>query len=156
MVTRASKANTLMASRSGVRLMPYSWASFSSSIHAPGSRSLALTFASQIDLNYNKVTTNMELPVFSWDNNKNASNLAKHGVSFEAAKLVFDDPLHLSKQDRVENGEQRWQTIGLVADCLLLLVAHTWVDEDDGTEHIRIVSARRATKIERKVYEQST
>ena len=61
-----------------------------------------------------------------------------------------------SRQDRIENGEQRWQTIGLVADCVLLLVAHTWVDEDDGTEHIRVVSARRATKIERKVYEQST
>jgi uncharacterized protein len=115
-----------------------------------------MPFARSINLNYNKVTTNMELPVFSWDDDKNASNLAQHGVSFEAAKLVFDDPLHLSRQDRIENGEQRWQTIGLVVDCLLLLVAHTWVDEDDGTEHIRIVSARRATKIERKVYEQGT
>ena len=46
--------------------------------------------------------------------------------------------------------------IGLVADCVLLLVAHTWVDEDNGTEPIRIVSARRRAKIERKVYEQST
>jgi uncharacterized protein len=118
----------------------------------PGS----MPFVSPVNLNYNSVTTNMELPVFSWDDDKNASNLAKHGVSFEAAKLVFDDPLHISRQDRIENGEQRWQTIGLVANCVLLLVAHTWVDEDDGTEHIRIVSARRATKIERKVYEQST
>ena len=98
----------------------------------------------------------MGLPVFSWDNDKNASNLAKHGVSFEAAKLVFDDPLHVSRQDRTENGEQRWQTIGLVADCVLLLVAHIWVDEGNGTEPIRIVSARRRAKIERKVYEQST
>jgi uncharacterized protein len=118
--------------------------------------SFALQLASQIDLNYNSVTTKMELPVFSSDDDKNASNLAKHGVSFEAAKLVFDDPLHISRQDRIENGEQRWQTIGLVAGCVLLLVAHTWVDDDDGTEHIRIVSARRATKIERKVYEQGT
>jgi uncharacterized protein len=98
----------------------------------------------------------MELPVFSWDNNKNASNLAKHGVSFESAKLVFDDPLHMSRQDRIENGEQRWQTIGAVSGCLLLLVAHTWRDEDDATEHIRIISARRASKIERKAYEHST
>lgn len=94
--------------------------------------------------------------MFSWDDNKSTSNLAKHGVSFETAKLVFDDPLHLSRQDRVENGEQRWQTIGQVADCLLLLVAHTWFDEDDGSEHIRVISARRATKTERKVYEQGT
>ena len=101
------------------------------------------------------VTTNLGLPVFSWDDDKNASNLVKHGISFEAAKLVFDDPLHLSKQDRIENGEQRWQTIGLVADSVLLPVAHTWVDGRDGTESIRIVSVRRATKIERRVYEQS-
>ena len=47
----------------------------------------------------------MGLPLFSWDDDKNASNLAKHSVSFEAAKLVFDDPLHLSRQDRIENGE---------------------------------------------------
>ena len=94
--------------------------------------------------------------MFSWDDSKSAINLAKHGVSFEAAKLVFDDPLHVIRQDRVENGEQRWQTIGQVADCALLLVPHTWFDDDDGTEHIRIISARRATKVERKVYEQGT
>ncbi len=98
----------------------------------------------------------MKLPLFSWDDDKNASNLAKHGISFEAAKRVFDDPLHLSRQDRIENGEQRWQTMGLVAGSVVLLVAHTWFDEDDGTEHIRIVSARRATRVERKTYEQST
>ena len=98
----------------------------------------------------------MKLPIFSWDDGKSASNLAKHGISFEAAKRVFDDQLHLSRQDRIENGEQRWQTMGLVAGSVVLLVAHTWLDEDDGTEHIRIVSARRATRIERKTYEQST
>ncbi len=92
----------------------------------------------------------------TWDDVKNASNLSKHGVGFEAAKRVFDDPLHLSRQDRIENGELRWQTIGRVADCVLLLVAHTWQDDDSGAELVRIVSARRATKIERKVYEQNT
>ncbi len=59
-----------------------------------------MPFASPVKLNYNNVTTNMELPVFSWDDDKNASNLAKHGVSFEAATLVFDDPLHLSRLGR--------------------------------------------------------
>jgi uncharacterized protein len=113
------------------------------------------TLAKRIDLNYNNVTTKQELHVFSWDDRKNASNVIKHGVSFEAAKWVFDDPLSLSRQDRIENGEQRWQTIGLVADCLLL-VAHTWVDGDGGEEHTRIISARRATSIERKAYEQGT
>jgi uncharacterized DUF497 family protein len=52
--------------------------------------------------------------VFSWDDAKNEANKQKHGVSFEAAQLVFDDPLHFSMQDRIEHGEQRWQTIGQV------------------------------------------
>jgi uncharacterized DUF497 family protein len=94
--------------------------------------------------------------MFSWDDTKNAGNLRKHGVSFEAAKLVFDDPLHLTRQDRIENGERRWQTIGMAGGVALLLVAHTWEEGDDGSLRVRIVSARRATKLERKVYEQGT
>jgi len=66
--------------------------------------------------------------VISWDEEKNKRNQRKHGVSFEMAKLVFDDPLHISRQDRIENGQQRWQTIGTVGDVALLLVAHTWED----------------------------
>lgn len=93
--------------------------------------------------------------MFSWDDDKNALNMVKHGVSFEVAKRVFDDPLHVSRQDRVESGELRWQTIGLVADCVLLHVSHTWLDGEE-MEQVRIISARRATKIERKVYEQDT
>jgi len=91
--------------------------------------------------------------LYSWDDDKNESNKDKHGVSFETAQLVFDDPLHVSRQDRIENGEERWQTIGLVGGVALLLVAHTWL-EQDGEEHIRIISARRATKTERKIYEE--
>jgi uncharacterized protein len=51
---------------------------------------------------------------FSWDETKNKSNQIKHGLSFELASLVFDDPLHLMRQDRIENGEIRWQTMGLI------------------------------------------
>lgn len=93
--------------------------------------------------------------LFSWDEAKSESNRRKHGVSFEAARLVFNDPLHLSRQDRVEGGEERWQTLGMAGDVVLLLVAHTWT-EANGDEHIRIISARRATKLERKVYEENT
>ena len=92
--------------------------------------------------------------MFSWDDAKNESNQCKHGVSFEAAKLVFDDPLQISRLDRIERTESRWQTIGMAGGVVLLLVAHTWHDADDGEEHIRIISARRATKLERKIYEQ--
>ncbi|KAF0333040.1 cytoplasmic protein [Gigaspora margarita] len=52
---------------------------------------------------------------FKWDNNKAASNLRKHGVSFEAAAQVFEDPFAISIQDQVENGEERWKTIGMSA-----------------------------------------
>ncbi|MBI4756605.1 MAG: BrnT family toxin [Betaproteobacteria bacterium] len=77
-------------------------------------------------------------------------------MSFEAAQLVFDDPLHLTRQDRIENGEQRWQTMGLVGGVVLLLVAHTVYEDTTGEGHIRIISARRATKLERTIHEQGT
>lgn len=86
-----------------------------------------------------------------WDESKNSINREKHRVSFETAQLVFDDPLHVSRQDRIENGEQRWQTIGLVGGVVLLLVAHTYI-EADGEETIRIISARKADKAERRTY----
>ena len=94
---------------------------------------------------------------FSFDLNKNRINQEKHGVSFELAELVFDDPRALSRQDRFENGEMRWQTIGMVGESLLiLLVAHTVEDDSEDCEHIRIISARRATRVERKFYEQGS
>lgn len=91
--------------------------------------------------------------LFTWDKAKEESNRRKHGIGFEAAKQVFDDPLHLSRQDRVEGGEERWQTVGRVGGVVVLLVAHTWL-EAEGEEHLRIISARRATKVERKIYEE--
>lgn len=88
-----------------------------------------------------------------WDEAKSRSNLAKHGVSFDTARLVFDDPHHLSVQDRVVDGEERWQTFGLVGGLVLLLVAHTWL-ETGGEEVVRLISARKATARERLHYEQ--
>ena len=88
-----------------------------------------------------------------WDESKNQINQSKHRLSFEVAQLVFDDPLHVSRQERIEGGEQRLQTIGLVHGLVLLLVAHS-VIEADGHETIRIISARKADKIERRIYEQ--
>lgn len=55
---------------------------------------------------------------FEWDEEKNRRNRAKHKVSFETAKTVFDDPHVLSIQDRVIEGEERWQTVGMVAGTL--------------------------------------
>ncbi len=83
------------------------------------------------------------------------SNLRKHRVSFETAIRVFADPFAVVEQDRIENGEYRWQTLGLVDDCLLLLVAHTVRSNEDGIENIRIISARRTKLKQRKRYEQN-
>lgn len=90
---------------------------------------------------------------FEWDNHKAVTNLRKHGVSFELARRVFADPNALSRQDRIENGEYRWQTIGKIEGQLVLLVAHTVQDHFDG-EIIRIISARRATSQEKRQYEK--
>lgn len=93
--------------------------------------------------------------VFEWDKKKAEFNYRKHGIRFEEAAQVFADPLALSEQDRIENGEARWQTVGTVGGCLVLLVAHTVLLEDENLEVIRIISARRLDRKERKRYEQS-
>jgi uncharacterized protein len=88
---------------------------------------------------------------FTWDERKNRANRKKHRITFETATLVFDDPFHISVQDREVDGEARWQTIGMVNVVQVLLVAHT-VDEEAGL--IRILSARKATRRERSIYAQ--
>ena len=90
---------------------------------------------------------------FEWDEVKAVYNFKKHGVRFETAIRAFADPFLLTVQDRVEHGEYRWQAIGLIEGFILLMVAHTVREETDGTEVIRIISARRANKKERNSYE---
>jgi uncharacterized DUF497 family protein len=93
---------------------------------------------------------------FEWDEAKNLSNLRKHGTSFEEASTVFLDPFFISVQDCVEDGELRWLTLGTVESLLLLAVAHTIREEHDhgrSVEIIRIISTRRATRKERRRYE---
>lgn len=90
---------------------------------------------------------------FDWNEEKSRRNRAKHKVSFETASLVFEDPYALSIQERVVEGEQRWQTLGLVGGPVVLAVAHT-VREENGEEVVRIISARKATRRERRVYEE--
>jgi uncharacterized DUF497 family protein len=88
---------------------------------------------------------------FSWDENKAASNLSKHGVSFEAAMEVFDDPACRLLLERVVNGEERWRAIGASSTIFVMVVAHTYEGEDH-EESIRIISARKATRNEKIVY----
>jgi uncharacterized DUF497 family protein/uncharacterized protein (DUF4415 family) len=78
--------------------------------------------------------------VFEWDEAKNKINRRKHGLGFEEACHVFDDPLALSVPDARSHEEQRWRTIGQTAGLLVVLVAHTIRGSDDA-EVIRIISA---------------
>lgn len=86
-----------------------------------------------------------------WDEKKAASNFIKHKVSFEEAATALADPLSMTAPDPDHSmGEARFVTFGSSEDGRLLVVAHT---ERSGT--IRIISARPATGVERRMYEQA-
>ena len=89
---------------------------------------------------------------FEWDPEKARLNLAKHGIEFDVALLVFDDPWAITEMDRVVDGEERFRTIGRVGELTILFVAHTWVEDDE--IHVRIISARKADRAERRAYEK--
>jgi len=91
---------------------------------------------------------------FAWDEAKAASNLRKHKVRFDDAMLVFGDAFAVMEQDRVAGEEVRWQTLGCPGGNLLLMVAHTVRNEGED-EIIRIISARKATRRERKRYDEN-
>ena len=88
--------------------------------------------------------------IFSWDKNKNESNIQKHGVSFLEAMTVFDDrnALYKSDPDHSEH-EERFIILGLSKNPRLLVVCHCYREND---KTIRIISARKATKSETKQY----
>ncbi len=86
---------------------------------------------------------------FEWDENKAEKNLAKHGVSFEEAKTVFNDPLFITFSDPEHSiGERRFIILGESAQRRLLVVAYT-----ERFSVTRLISARVATRRERRVYE---
>ena len=86
---------------------------------------------------------------FVWDDNKAHANVAKHEVSFEAAATAFFDPL-FRLEDASANDEERDSLIGFDEYQRLLYVVHIQI-EDSG---IRIISARKATREERRRYDQ--
>lgn len=92
---------------------------------------------------------------YEWNEEKNNINKQKHGISFEEAKEVFDDPLQISKLDkRFSYFEERWISVGATSKYKILVVANLFFT-DDGEEIIRIISARKANKKEREFYEKS-
>ena len=91
---------------------------------------------------------------FEWDRAKNDANRSKHGIDFESAMLVFEDPLCVTFVERVADGEPRWHAIGSIMDIITVVVVHTY-REEGSDEIIRIISARRATSHERRLYEKA-
>ncbi len=89
---------------------------------------------------------------FEWDESKNRANIVKHGIGFDEARRVFSDPHMIIREDRVVEGEARLHAIGYVDR--VLLVVHTVREEYLGAM-IRIISARKATRAERKLYEEA-
>ena len=93
----------------------------------------------------------MSLLQFEWDPNKAEASLAKHGVSFEEAMTVFADPLARIFADDEHSGDERREIIiGHSAQQNLILVSFTGIGD-----RIRILSARKATRKERKDYEEN-
>jgi len=91
---------------------------------------------------------------FEWNDEKNKLNIKNYQISFDEAKEVFLDPMHISKLDHsFDYFEERWITLGTSTKDKILVVANMFFD-DDGKEIIRIISARKANQKERIFYEQ--
>jgi len=91
---------------------------------------------------------------FEWDTNKEKINVQKHGITFEQASYVFADPFALNKyDDEHSENEDRWILLGKSLNETILVVVHTFRD-NDGVEFVRIISARKATKREKQTYQK--
>lgn len=94
----------------------------------------------------------MDILNFEWDENKNQINKQKHGISFETAREVFfDDDAVLFDDPDHSIGEERFLIIGMTLSEKICIVSHCYRDADNV---IRLISAREATKNEKKVYQR--
>jgi len=92
---------------------------------------------------------------FEWDINKARTNLSKHKISFESATSVFRDERAISISDEEHSeDEERWIIIGVDEATRTLVVIHTFISIDKNSCNIRLISARKATKKEQKIYKE--
>lgn len=92
---------------------------------------------------------------FEWDPEKARTNLDKHGVSFEEAAGIFLDPHASSVFDQAHvESEERWVTLGASRSGRLIVTVHTFQELGQDRYRIRMISARRARKRERRTYEE--
>jgi len=91
---------------------------------------------------------------FEWNETKAASNIQKHGISFELAASVFFDPNLLTVADLEQSDkEERWFSVGLASTGALLAVAYLWIEQPPSTVKIRLISARKATQTDARYHE---
>jgi uncharacterized DUF497 family protein len=93
---------------------------------------------------------------FEWDDIKAAANVRKHGVSFELAHMVFNDPRLLTVADLDHSEfEERWFSTASTSSGSMLSVVYLWSESDAATTTIRLISARRATEKEIRQYKEN-
>ena len=93
--------------------------------------------------------------IFEWDKNKANANLRNHKINFEEAKTVFNDPHLITFSDKIHsNDEERFISIGVSNINRILLVVHTEIVTTEDEILIRIISCRKPTTSERKIYEE--
>jgi uncharacterized DUF497 family protein len=86
---------------------------------------------------------------FEWDEDKNRKNIRKHGLDFDNVWEIFEGPLQINLDSRTDYGEERWTGIGLLGNRIIV-VTFTMPD----IETRRIISLRKATRHERKKFEE--
>src|SRR6266540_4248738 len=89
---------------------------------------------------------------FEWSAEKNRENLAKHGIDFSTAELVFADPFALTQRDVLHDDEERYITLGAIGVGAIVFVVHISFNGEDA---IRLISARSATGREKQAYEEA-
>ena len=88
---------------------------------------------------------------FEWDEQKNQSNIEKHGLDFADAHKVFDGPMLIQLDTRYEYGEEHWVAIGLLTHLVVVVV---YTEREQG-QLVRIISMRKALNYERRRFERS-
>ena len=88
--------------------------------------------------------------LFEWNKGKNAANIRNHRIDFADVPPIFSSPMFIELDDRQDYGEDRWAGIGILRNIVVVVIF-----TEPRQDTIRIISARKANKYERKRYEQA-
>ncbi len=92
---------------------------------------------------------------FEWDEAKANANVRKHGLSFELARTIFNDPRLLTVADLEHSEtEERWFSIGCASNGAVFSAVYLWSDADPSTTKIRLITVRKATQAEIRYYQE--